>query len=94
MTVATDTPLLEIRDLSVDYGSGEGAVHAVRDVSLVIHEGEAIGLAGESGSGKSTLAMAVTRLLRDPATISGGQVLYHARRRTRRVTASPSISRS
>jgi len=79
MTVATDTPLLEIRDLSVDYGSGEGAVHAVRDVNLVIHEGEAIGLAGESGSGKSTLAMAVTRLLRHPATISAGQVLYHAR---------------
>ncbi len=40
MTGATDTPLLEIRDLSVDYGSGEGAVHAVRDVNLVIHEGE------------------------------------------------------
>ncbi len=89
MTVATDIPLLEIRDLSVDYGSGEGAVHAVHDVSLVIHEGEAIGLAGESGSGKSTLAMAVTRLLRDPATISGGQVLYHPRPKGEAGSAEP-----
>jgi peptide/nickel transport system ATP-binding protein len=77
--LVTDKPLLELRDVSVDYGSGEGAVHAVRNVNLVIHEGEAVGLAGESGSGKSTLAMAVTRLLRDPANISGGQVLYHQR---------------
>jgi peptide/nickel transport system ATP-binding protein len=89
MTVATDAPLLEIRHLSVDYGSGDGAVHAVRDVDLVIHEGEAIGLAGESGSGKSTLAMAVTRLLRDPATISGGQVLYHAGPKTGAAPGEP-----
>ncbi len=79
MSVTTDRPLLEIRNVTVDYGIGEGSVHAVRDVSLTIHEGEAIGLAGESGSGKSTLAMAVTRLLRNPATISGGEVLYHPR---------------
>jgi peptide/nickel transport system ATP-binding protein len=75
----TAPPLLEIRNVSVDYGSGDEAVHAVRDVSLTIHEGEAIGLAGESGSGKSTLALAVTRLLRNPATISAGEVIYHPR---------------
>jgi peptide/nickel transport system ATP-binding protein len=72
-------PLLEIRGLSVDYGSGPGAVHAVDDVDLVVHRGEALGLAGESGSGKSTLAHAVTRLLRQPALVTKGHVLYHGR---------------
>jgi peptide/nickel transport system ATP-binding protein len=71
--------LLEIRGLSVDYGVGAGTVHAVDDVDLVIHKGEALGIAGESGSGKSTLAHAVTRLLRQPATVTKGQVLYHGR---------------
>ncbi len=55
--------LLEIRGLSVDYGLGDDAVHAVDNVDLVIRRGEVVGLAGESGSGKSTLAYAVTRLL-------------------------------
>jgi peptide/nickel transport system ATP-binding protein len=77
MTAVSSAPLLEVTGLSVDYGDGEGAVHAVRDVDLVIHRGEALGLAGESGSGKSTLALAVTRLLRDPARIIRGQVVLH-----------------
>ena len=70
-------PLLEIRGVSVEYGTGEDAVRAVDSVNLVIHRGEAVGLAGESGSGKSTLALAVTRLLRYPGRISAGQVLLH-----------------
>ena len=72
-------PLLEIRGLSVQYGSGPGAVRAVDRVDLVVNSGEVLGLAGESGSGKSTLAHAVTRLLRPPAVVTGGQVLYHPR---------------
>ncbi|MGA2529939.1 MAG: ABC transporter ATP-binding protein [Acidimicrobiales bacterium] len=71
--------MLEIRGLSVDYGFGPGSVHAVDDVDLVVHRGEALGLAGESGSGKSTLAHAITRLLRPPALVTKGQVLYHGR---------------
>ncbi|MDI2126075.1 ABC transporter ATP-binding protein [Yinghuangia seranimata] len=76
---AVGAPLLEIRGLTVDYGEGPGAVHAVDNVDLVLHRSETLGLAGESGSGKSTLAHAVTRLLRPPGTITGGQVLYHRR---------------
>ena len=72
-------PLLEIRGLSVEYGSGPGAVRAVDRVDLVVNSGQVLGLAGESGSGKSTLAHAVTRLLRPPAVVTGGQVLYHPR---------------
>jgi peptide/nickel transport system ATP-binding protein len=70
-------PVLEIRNLDVDYGLGDKAVHAVRDVSLTLHRGEVLGLAGESGSGKSTLAYGLTRLLAPPGVITGGEVIYH-----------------
>jgi peptide/nickel transport system ATP-binding protein len=69
--------LLDIQHLSVDYGVGADAVHAVDDVSLTLRRGEVLGLAGESGSGKSTLAYAITSLLRSPAIVTGGRVLYH-----------------
>ena len=70
-------PVLEIRNLDVDYGVGADAVRAVRDVSLTLHRGEVLGLAGESGSGKSTLAYGLTRLLPPPGVIRGGEVIYH-----------------
>jgi peptide/nickel transport system ATP-binding protein len=70
-------PVLEIKGLNVDYGLGDQAVRAVRDVHLTLHRGEVLGLAGESGSGKSTLAYGITRLLPPPGVISGGSVVYH-----------------
>ena len=74
---AVGEPLLEIRGLSVDYGLGDEPVHAVAEVDLSIRRGEVVGLAGESGSGKSTLAYAVTRLLRDPGVITGGEAYFY-----------------
>jgi peptide/nickel transport system ATP-binding protein len=68
-------PLIEVRGLRVDYGLGPDAVHAVIDADLTLVSGTVLGLAGESGSGKSTLAYAMTRLLRAPGIITGGQVL-------------------
>ena len=72
-----NAPVLEIKNLNVDYGLGDQAVHAVRDVNLTLHRGEVLGLAGESGSGKSTLAYGLTRLLAPPGVVSGGEVVYH-----------------
>ncbi|WP_350348441.1 ABC transporter ATP-binding protein [Agromyces sp. G08B096] len=69
-------PVLEIRNLSVDYGYDGDPVHVLRDVSLTLGRGEVLGLAGESGCGKSTLAYAATRLLPPPGLITGGEVLF------------------
>ena len=72
-------PVMEVRNLSVDYGFGTDAVHAVVDCDLVLRRGQVVGLAGESGSGKSTLAMAALRLLRSPGVITSGEVIFHSK---------------
>jgi peptide/nickel transport system ATP-binding protein len=64
--------LLELRQLAVEYGS----LRAVDGVDLEIRTGEIVGLAGESGSGKSTVANAAMQILRPPARIVGGSVLF------------------
>ena len=66
--------LLEFRDVTVDYASAEGAIPAVRGVTLSVERGEVLGIAGESGCGKSTLAATVLRLLPSNAAI-GGEVM-------------------
>src|SRR5713226_7644869 len=73
--------LLEIKHVSVDYYAASGTVHALTDVSITLERGQILGLVGESGSGKSTLAYAITRLLRPPAVITEGQLLYYPRPR-------------
>jgi peptide/nickel transport system ATP-binding protein len=69
-------PLLELRGLRVEYGTDEGAVCAVDGVDLAIARGEILGLAGESGSGKTTIGNAMLQILRPPARIAGGQILF------------------
>jgi peptide/nickel transport system ATP-binding protein len=72
-------PLLEIDDLVVDYMTPTRAVRAVDHVSLSIEPGEIVGLAGESGCGKSTTAHAILRILRPPAQITSGRILFKGR---------------
>jgi microcin C transport system ATP-binding protein len=59
----TDTPLLDIRDLSVAFRQGGKDVHAVSNVSFSLQAGRTTALVGESGSGKSVTALSVVRLL-------------------------------
>ncbi len=70
-------PLVEIDELVVDYRTRTGTVRAVDHVSLSIQPGEIVGLAGESGCGKSTMANAVMQVLRPPAKLTGGRILYN-----------------
>lgn len=75
----TTDPILEIRDLTVEYGFGTDPVRVLDKVSLTLDRGEMLGLAGESGCGKSTLAYGATRLLPPPGVIRGGEVILNPR---------------
>ncbi|WP_231489678.1 ABC transporter ATP-binding protein [Billgrantia saliphila] len=66
--------LLEVRNLSLDFGSPKGRIHALRDISLTVPKGRIVGVVGESGSGKSTLAYAIIRLLAENALITQGEI--------------------
>ena len=58
---ANGETILEVRDLSVDFLTPRGRVHALRSASLRVPQGQIVGIVGESGSGKSTLILAALR---------------------------------
>jgi peptide/nickel transport system ATP-binding protein len=71
-----DTPVLAIRHLAVTYKTRKREIHAVRDVSFEIQQGENLGLVGESGCGKSTVAYAIVNFLGPNGRIAGGDILF------------------
>lgn len=73
-----DTPLLEVRNLSIAFPSAHGDVNIVDDVSFTVAPGETMGLVGESGCGKSITAMAIMGLLPPTARITG-EILFDGR---------------
>ena len=75
-------PLLEVRDLHVEFPTRDGVVRAVDGVSFALEPGETLGIVGESGSGKSVTALSVIRLLQRPGRISGGSIRFKDRELT------------
>ena len=70
-------PILELRDLTVEFATEDGVVHAVTEVSYDLHPGEILGIVGESGSGKSVSMLAVLGLIpMPPGRIASGEALY------------------
>jgi peptide/nickel transport system ATP-binding protein len=67
--------LLEVQGLSTDIRLASKTLHAVKDVSFTVHQGETVALVGESGSGKSITALSIARLLPDAAGITQGKIL-------------------
>ncbi|MEO8676587.1 MAG: ATP-binding cassette domain-containing protein, partial [Casimicrobiaceae bacterium] len=63
MTAISTLPALSVTDLSVSFVSTERTVHAVRNVSFEVGQGETVAIVGESGSGKSVTALSVMRLV-------------------------------
>jgi oligopeptide transport system ATP-binding protein len=72
-------PLLDVRNLSVDFRTRAGDVHAVEDVSYTLEAGESLAIVGESGSGKSVSALAILALVPPPGVIKNGELLFNDR---------------
>lgn len=68
--------VLDIRGLSLDFGTPRGYVKALRNVSFSVPDNSILGIVGESGSGKSTVVWAIMRLLANNAVIREGEIIF------------------
>ena len=73
-------PLLEVRNLRVEFPTRRGRLLALDDVSFSIAPGEVLGVVGESGAGKSLTGAAIIGLLEAPGRVAGGEILLDGRR--------------
>ncbi|MGW8251037.1 MAG: ATP-binding cassette domain-containing protein, partial [Anaerolineales bacterium] len=76
----TKNNILEIKNLSTEFHTQDGVVHAVNHVSFSLGEGESLGIVGESGCGKSVSMLSVMRLLPiPPAVIKADKIHFFGR---------------
>lgn len=80
--VPTGEPLLTVKNLNIDFGSGKKMFHAVKDVSFDIYRGETFSLVGESGSGKTTIGRAIMKII----PTAGGEIMYKGNKINRKFT--------
>ena len=77
MSAPASDPLLEVRDLSVEFQTRKGVARVLESVSFALGRGSTLGLVGESGCGKSMTALAIMRLIPDPpGRITAGTVRF------------------
>lgn len=77
-TGINDRRVLDVKDLSVVFGSGPNQVQAVKSLNLHVDRGETLAIVGESGSGKSVTSLALMRLIEfGGGTITNGEILFH-----------------
>lgn len=75
--VDDNSPLLDIRSLSVRFNTDSGVVEAVNNLNLFLRKGKALGLVGETGAGKTTTALAVLRLIQSPpGEVTNGEIIF------------------
>ncbi|MBR0869910.1 ABC transporter ATP-binding protein [Bradyrhizobium tropiciagri] len=72
----TSQPLLDVKDLTVEFTTRRGIVKAVQHVDIAVGKGETVGIVGESGSGKSVTSYAVMRILDRAGKIAEGSVMF------------------
>jgi peptide/nickel transport system ATP-binding protein len=72
----TPYPLLQVKNLAVDFPGPESSVHALQAFSLELKRGEMLAVVGESGSGKSVMSLTLMNLLSKAAVINGGSVMF------------------
>src|SRR6201997_5630312 len=72
----TAQPLLDVKDLTVEFATRRGIVKALQHVNISVAKGETLGIVGESGSGKSVTSYAVMRILDRAGKIAEGSVMF------------------
>lgn len=75
-------PLIEIKNLRVEFKLREGIVKAVDGLNLTINRGETVGVIGESGCGKSVTARAILNMVPKPGKVTNGEILYHRQKQS------------
>ena len=73
-------PLLEVKNISVEFKTRSGALKAIDDLSIDVQPGEILGLVGESGAGKSMMGAAILGLIDPPGRLSKGEIWFKGRR--------------
>ena len=72
-------PLVEVKNLSVEFGEAPDAARVVKNVSFTIAKGETVALVGESGSGKTVSALSILQILPPAASIPSGEILVEGK---------------